>query len=86
MIDFELTPEDEAAIKAAHQQAEELLRPVSRYYDEHEHESPQELIDTLWNRSSEGGGGGMLGREVRSRYSASWRVSAGASLRGVLWR
>ena len=61
MIDFELTPEDEAAIKAAHQQAEELLRPVSRYYDEHEHESPQELIDTLWKRSSEGGGGGMLG-------------------------
>jgi len=61
MIDFELTPEDEAAIKAAHQQAEELLRPISRYYDEHEHESPQELIDTLWERSTEGGGGGMLG-------------------------
>ena len=61
MIDFELTPEEEAAIKAAHQQAEELLRPISRYYDEHEHESPQELIDTLWERSTEGGGGGMLG-------------------------
>lgn len=60
MIDFELTPEDEAAIKAAHQQAEELLRPISRYYDEHEHESPQELIDTLWERSR-AGGGGMLG-------------------------
>ena len=64
MIDFELTPEDEAAIKAAHQQAEELLRPISRYYDEHEHESPQELIDTLWERSTEGGGGGMLGLGV----------------------
>ena len=64
MIDFELTPEDEAAIKAAHQQAEELLRPISRYYDEHEHESPQELIDTLWERSREGGAGGMLGLGV----------------------
>jgi acyl-CoA dehydrogenase len=64
MIDFELTPEDEAAIKAAHQQAEELLRPISRYYDEHEHESPQELIDTLWERSREGGAGGMLGMGV----------------------
>jgi len=63
MIDFELTPEEEAAIKAAHQQAEELLRPISRYYDEHEHESPQELIDTLWERSREGGGG-MLGLGV----------------------
>lgn len=48
MIDFELTSEEAAAIKAAHEEAEKLFRPISRYYDEHEHESPQELIDTLW--------------------------------------
>lgn len=58
MIDFELTPEEEASIKAAHKEAEELFRPIARYYDEHEHESPQELIDTLWERRGEGG---MLG-------------------------
>ena len=54
MIDFELTPEEQEGIKAAHEAAKELFRPVSRYYDEHEHESPQELIDNIWKRRSEG--------------------------------
>ena len=54
MIDFELTPEQQEGIKAAHEAVKELFRPVSRYYDEHEHESPQELIDNIWKRRSEG--------------------------------
>jgi acyl-CoA dehydrogenase len=54
MIDFELTPEQQAGIEAAHEAAKELFRPVSRYYDEHEHESPQELIDNIWKRRGEG--------------------------------
>jgi acyl-CoA dehydrogenase len=54
MIDFELTPEQKEGIKAAHELAKELFRPVSRYYDEHEHESPQELIDKMWKRRGEG--------------------------------
>jgi len=54
MIDFEPTPEQKEAIKVAHQLAEELLRPVSRYYDEHEHENPQEIIDKLWEKRFEG--------------------------------
>jgi acyl-CoA dehydrogenase len=54
MIDFELTPEQQAGIEAAHEAAEELFRPVSRYYDEHEHESPEELIDNIWKRRGEG--------------------------------
>jgi len=55
MIDFELSPEEEATVKAAHKTAEEVLRPIGRYYDEHEHENPQELIDTMWERRGEGG-------------------------------
>jgi len=54
MIDFELTPEQKEAVEAAHKIAEELFRPISRYYDEHEHESPQELIDKLWEKRREG--------------------------------
>jgi len=54
MIDFELTPEQQEGIKTAHKAAKELFRPVSRYYDEHEHESPQELIDQIWKGRSEG--------------------------------
>ncbi len=54
MIDFELTPEQKEAVEAAHKIAEEMFRPISRYYDEHEHESPKELIDKLWERRREG--------------------------------
>ena len=45
MIDFEPTQEQKEAIDIAHGFAEELFRPVSRYYDEQEHESPRELIE-----------------------------------------
>jgi len=54
MIDFEPTEEQKSAIKKAHQIAEEMFRPVSRYYDEHEHDNPQDVIDTLWARRHEG--------------------------------
>ena len=54
MIDFELTQEQKNAIQRAHQIAEEMFRPISRYYDEHEHESPKELINTLWEKGQKG--------------------------------
>ncbi len=54
MIDFELSPEDKATIEAAHRYAEELFRPVSRYYDEHEHEDPKELIEKWVGLRSQG--------------------------------
>jgi len=54
MIDFEPTPEQKEAIKIAHEFAKEQFRPVSHYYDEHEHESPQELIDKTWEKRYEG--------------------------------
>lgn len=48
MIDFEMTPEQKETVAEAHKVAVELFRPISRYYDEHEHTSPKELIDKLW--------------------------------------
>src|SRR4030043_497622 len=54
MIDFELTPEQKEVVAAAHKVAEELFRPISRYYDEHEHETPKELIDKLWEGRLQG--------------------------------
>jgi acyl-CoA dehydrogenase len=63
MIDFELTPEEEQVIKAAHEEAEKIVRPIARYYDEHEHDSPDDLIKRMWEQSRQGGGG-MLGMGV----------------------
>lgn len=57
MIDFELTPEEQAMIDAAHKEALEVIRPISRYYDEHEHESPKDLISQQWEQQAQGGGG-----------------------------
>jgi len=57
MIDFSLTPEEEAAVKAAHKEAEEHVRPISRYYDEHEHEDPKELHMRRWERRRRTGAG-----------------------------
>lgn len=54
MIDFEPTPEQEEAIKMAHEFAKEFFRPISRYYDENEHESPRELIDKTWGERNKG--------------------------------
>jgi len=54
MIDFEPTPEQKEAIKITHEFAKELFRPISRYYDEHEHESPRELIDRTWGERNRG--------------------------------
>jgi acyl-CoA dehydrogenase len=54
MIDFELTAEEKAKIQEAHQVAEKKFRPVSRHYDEHEHEEPQEIIDFMWENRSKG--------------------------------
>ena len=54
MIDFELKPEDKARIAEAHEIAQKLFRPISRYYDEHEHEEPKELIDTMWSMRGKG--------------------------------
>lgn len=56
MIDFSLTPEEEAAVQAAHKEAVEHIRPISRYYDEHEHEEPMELHQRRWARRSQAGG------------------------------
>ncbi|MFU8796220.1 MAG: acyl-CoA dehydrogenase family protein [Dehalococcoidia bacterium] len=53
MIDFELEPELAQGVRKAREFAEEQLRPISRYYDEHEHESPEELIDRMWEMRRE---------------------------------
>jgi acyl-CoA dehydrogenase len=61
MIDFELTAEEQKMVDDGHREALEMLRPISRYYDEHEHESPAELIAQQWENDRRSGGGGMLG-------------------------
>jgi len=79
MIDFEFTPEDKAIMEIAHKEAEELLRPIARYYDEHEHENPTELINTLWAKKDDKSPQGS-GVSIALRLQESYWGDAGLML------
>jgi acyl-CoA dehydrogenase len=51
MIDFQLSDSMANARKMTHMVAEQLMRPVSRHCDEHEHEKPWDFINTMWSVS-----------------------------------
>ena len=47
MIDFELLPATKQMRQMVRALAEGVFRPVSRYYDDHEHDKVQELYDVV---------------------------------------
>ncbi len=51
MIDFELSPEIESNKQMIHMVAEQAMRPISREYDEREHEKPEDFLNMMWNAS-----------------------------------
>jgi len=51
MIDFTLSAETENTRGMVHMMAESTMRPLSREYDEREHEKPMEWINMMWNAS-----------------------------------
>lgn len=51
MIDFSLSPETENTRTMIHTVAENTMRPLSREYDEREHEKPMEWLTMMWNAS-----------------------------------
>jgi acyl-CoA dehydrogenase len=48
VIDFSLSPETENARSMVHMMAESTMRPISREYDEREHEKPMDWINMMW--------------------------------------
>jgi acyl-CoA dehydrogenase len=48
MIDFELEPQIIKRIDMYHMVAENMMRPISREYDEKEHEKPWQFYETMW--------------------------------------
>jgi acyl-CoA dehydrogenase len=51
MIDFSLSQEIENTRAMIHTVAETTMRPLSREYDEREHEKPMEWLNMMWNAS-----------------------------------
>ena len=48
MISFEIPVELKETLLMAEMVATQVMRPKSRYYDEHEHELPQEYVSVMW--------------------------------------
>jgi acyl-CoA dehydrogenase len=51
MIDFELQPEIVNTRNMIHMLAEQAMRPISREYDEREHEKPWDFLKMMWTAS-----------------------------------
>jgi len=51
MIDFSLSQEIENTRSMIHTVAETTMRPISREYDEREHEKPMDWLTMMWNAS-----------------------------------
>ncbi len=51
MIDFEFEPQVLNQTRMYHTVAEQMMRPISREYDEREHEHPWEFWRTMWSAS-----------------------------------
>ena len=48
MIDFELEPQVLKRLQMYHMVAENMMRPISREFDEKEHEKPWQFYETMW--------------------------------------
>jgi len=74
MIDFELLPATKQMRQMVRALAEGVFRPVSRYYDDHEHDKVQELYDVVERMGlktfRQGGGGkpGADGKKTSGRF------------------
>ena len=60
-IAFDPTENTLEAKRRYHKIAEEWMRPISRHYDEHEHERPDEFARQMWEHRREGPGGRLDG-------------------------
>ena len=48
MIDFEIEPSVVKRVQMFHMVADGVMRPISREYDEKEHEEPEQYFQTMW--------------------------------------
>jgi len=62
MISFEMPEKIQQTVTLLTTVAENMMRPVARYYDEHEHEVPWDYINFMHDANRQMGGGGFVPR------------------------
>lgn len=65
MISFEMPEKIEQAVVLAETIAENMMRPVSRYFDEHEHEIPWDYIEFMHNSLKAMGGSALTSSDEK---------------------
>ncbi len=86
MIDFELLPATEQGKQMVRALAEGVFRPVSRYYDDHEHEKVQQLYDVVERmglKTFKQGGGGKPGAD--GKRTSEPNVSLVVNMEELSW-
>ena len=85
-INLELPGKMQAAIDKAHQGAAELMRPIARKYDDHEHAYPVELdtLSSLFSGAAESNALGLAGTEAFRGTEGKEENRNGANMAAVL--
>jgi acyl-CoA dehydrogenase len=73
MIDFEIDPQTQKRIDLFHTVAEQMMRPISREYDEREHEKPWDFLNAMWAASTAPGGDPMGGGDASGQGAVKMR-------------
>jgi acyl-CoA dehydrogenase len=73
MIDFEIEPQTQKRIELFHTVAEQMMRPISREYDEREHEKPWDFLNAMWAASTAPGGDPMGGGDASGQGGVKLR-------------
>ena len=69
MIDFEMSEGMQNVRTMTHMLAEQAMRPISREYDEREHEKPWDFLNMMWQVSN---GNPIGGGVARGEYDGRW--------------
>jgi len=86
MIDFEMSPQIENARTMIHMMAEQTMRPISREYDEREHEEPTEWHEMMWSvsRGSEVTFGGSKG-DKKAKGPSERNLTSAVTIEELSW-
>ena len=83
MIDFEFEPQVKAQLKMYHAVAEGLMRPISREYDEREHQKPWQFYETMWSAAQNLGPGAAPEKSSSEKSEKGEKGDGAAKLRNL---
>jgi len=85
MIDFELSPGVKNQQQMLHMVAEGMMRPISREFDEKEHEKPWDFFNAMWQASSASPLGGSIGSADKPKGPSERNLTMCIGIEELSW-